>query len=354
MCVEEDNDTFIEQDNDMLGMMEDTQFDDDEDDISRLLRDGEVDFTDIRMFEKLQKMHEDRTTPLWVKYTKLHTVLTLLQMKASNGWSDKSFTEFLGFLRDLLPEDNVLPENTYYAKKVICPLGLEVKKIRACRNNCILYRKEYAQLDACTVCKASRYKHVDEPCSESEGVKRKNKRSPAKVVWYFPIVPRLKHLIANKRHAQMMRWHAEEHNKEDELLRHPVDYVQWRNIDRKYKKRFASEVRNIRFGLSTDGVNPFGNMSNSHSTWSVTLCIFNLPSWLYMKRKYILMPLLIEGPKQPGNNIDVYLKPLIEELLMMWNDGVEVWNEDKRETFTLRAMLFVTIQDLPTVGSLSG
>ena len=66
------------------------------------------------------------------------------------------------------------------------------------------------------------------------------------------------------------------------------------------------------------------------------------------------MPLLIEGPKQPSNDIDMYLKPLIEELLMMWNDGVEVWDEDKRETFTLRAMLFVTIQDLPALGSLSG
>src|SRR6266542_713451 len=66
------------------------------------------------------------------------------------------------------------------------------------------------------------------------------------------------------------------------------------------------------------------------------------------------MPLLIEGRKQPSNDIDMYLKPLIEELLMMWNDGVEVWDEDKRETFTLRAMLFVTIQDLPALGSLSG
>ena len=96
MRVEEDNDTFVEQDNDMPGMMEDTQFYDDKDDISWLLHDGEVDFTDIRMFEKFQKMHEDRTTPLFSgckeKHTKLHTMLTLLQMKASNGWSDKSFT----------------------------------------------------------------------------------------------------------------------------------------------------------------------------------------------------------------------------------------------------------------------
>src|SRR6266542_3385551 len=66
------------------------------------------------------------------------------------------------------------------------------------------------------------------------------------------------------------------------------------------------------------------------------------------------MPLLIEGRKQPSNDIDMYLKPLIEELLMMLNDGVEVSDEDKRETFTLRAMLFVTIQDLPALSSLSG
>ena len=82
MHVEEDNDTFVEQDNDMSAMMEDTQFDNDEDDISWLLRDGEVEFTDIRMFEKFQKMHEGRTTPLFSrckeKHTKLHTVLTLL------------------------------------------------------------------------------------------------------------------------------------------------------------------------------------------------------------------------------------------------------------------------------------
>ena len=131
MCVEEDNDTFVEQDNDMP-VMEDTQFDDDKDDISRLLRDGEVDLTDIRMFEKFQKMHQDSTTPLFSgckeKHTKLHTVLTLFQMKASNGWSDKSFIELLGFLQELLLEDNMLPENTYYAKKVICPLGLELRK----------------------------------------------------------------------------------------------------------------------------------------------------------------------------------------------------------------------------------
>ena len=35
-----------------------------------------------------------------------------------------------------------------------------------------------------------------------------------------------------------------------------------------------------------------------------------------MKRKFIMMPVLIQGPKQPDNDIDVYLRPLVEELFV--------------------------------------
>jgi hypothetical protein len=34
------------------------------------------------------------------------------------------------------------------------------------------------------------------------------------------------------------------------------------------------------------------------------------------------MPALIHGPKEPGNNIDVYLKPLVDELLRFWFEGL--------------------------------
>ena len=44
-----------------------------------------------------------------------------------------------------------------------------------------------------------------------------------------------------------------------------------------------------------------------------------------------------QGPRQPGNDIDVYLKPLVEELLVLWNKpGVRVWDEYKQEHFDLR------------------
>ena len=123
-----------------------------------------------------------------------------------------------------------------------------------------------------------------------------------------------------------MRWHKEEHKK-DLMLRQSVDGSQWRKIDRTYTD-FALDARNIRFGLSTNGMNPFSEMRSGHNTWSVTLCIYNLPPWLCMKQKFIMMPVLIPGPKQLGNDIDVYLRPLVEELLLLWREeGVRMWDE---------------------------
>ena len=59
----------------------------------------------------------------------------------------------------MFPKDNELPATTYEAKQVVYPMGLEIEKIHACPNDCILYRgMEYEKLDACPVCHASRYK----------------------------------------------------------------------------------------------------------------------------------------------------------------------------------------------------
>jgi hypothetical protein len=68
-----------------------------------------------------------------------------------------------------------------------------------------------------------------------------------------------------------------------------------------------------------------------------------------------MMPVLIQGLKQPDNDIDVYLRPLVEELQELWqNEGVRVWDEYKQEEFDLRALLFVTINDWLALSNLLG
>ena len=69
----------------------------------------------------------------------------------------------------------------------------------------------------------------------------------------------------------------------------------------------------------------------------------------------MMMLVLIQGPKQPGNDIDVYLRMLVDGLLMLWKEeGVHIWDEYKQNFFDLPASLFVTINYWPALSNLSG
>jgi hypothetical protein len=68
-----------------------------------------------------------------------------------------------------------------------------------------------------------------------------------------------------------------------------------------------------------------------------------------------MMSSLILGPHQPGNDIDTYFRPLVEDLKVLWNNnGVDVWDEHKHAYFQLQAILFVTVSDSRAVRNLSG
>ena len=73
-----------------------------------------------------------------------------------------------------------------------------------------------------------------------------------------------------------------------------------------------------------------------------------------MKRKFMMLSLLISGPRQPGKNIDVYLSPLVDDLKTLWEKGVETYDAHLREVFTLKAILLWTINDFPAYGNLAG
>lgn len=136
---------------------------------------------------------------------------------------------------------------------------------------------------------------------------------PKKVIRYFPLKKRLQRYYTSPMIAPHMQWHAEGHTKEG-LLRHPADSPTWKDLDCKFTE-IGVDSPNIRLGLATDGFNPFGNMSVSHSTRPVVLIPCNLLPWLCMKQHSFILSLLVPGPTQPGNNIDVYFEPLVDDLL---------------------------------------
>ena len=64
--------------------------------------------------------------------------------------------------------------------------------------------------------------------------------------------------------------------------------------------------------------------------------------------------MLISGPKQPENDIDVYLQPLIEDLKELWEEGVDVFDSFMKEVFKMRAMIFCTINDFSHMETCQG
>ncbi|KAL8155617.1 hypothetical protein AgCh_000853 [Apium graveolens] len=149
-----------------------------------------------------------------------------------------------------------------------------------------------------------------------------------------------------------MVWHAVE-RKKDGKLSHPADAKAWQTMNAKFP-HFSSESHNVRLGLATDGFNPFRKMNAMHVTWIIVIVNYNLPLWLNMKPKNLILSTIIPGPNDPGNNIDVYMQPLIEELKELWKIGVDMYDAATNQLFTLRASFLWTISDFPSYAMLSG
>ncbi|XP_042426096.1 uncharacterized protein LOC122013955 [Zingiber officinale] len=290
----------------------------------------------------------DAETPLFpscTTYTKLSAIVTLYNYKSTNGHTDNSFNELLKILGDMLPEKNTLPKDVYSMRKLLKPFDLGYEKIHACPNDCCLFRKELKDLDSCPKCGSSRWKVDKVTTKVCKGV-------PEKVLRYFPVIPRLKRMFKSEQKAEDLIWHSN-HKSHDHMMRHPVDSIAWDTINHKWPA-FASDPRNLRLGLATDGFNPFGDLSSRYSCWPVILVNYNLPPLMCMAKENLMLTLLIPGPKQPGNDIDVYLEPLVEDLKELWDIGVETYDAFSKSVFNMKAILMWTINDFPAYGNLAG
>ena len=98
---------------------------------------------------------------------------------------------------------------------------------------------------------------------------------------------------------------------------------------------FAAEIRNVRLGLSTDGFQPFGQSGKQYSSWPVIVTPYNLPPWLCMKEQFMFLTVLVPGPKNPKDNLDVFLQPLIHDLNMLWGNGVKTYDVARKKNFMM-------------------
>jgi hypothetical protein len=61
--------------------------------------------------------------------------------------------------------------------------------------------------------------------------------------------------------------------------------------------------------------------------------------------KVSFLTTLISGPKQAGNDVDVFLEPLMEDMQKLWEYGVTMWGEYSRQHFNLNVIIFYMINE---------
>jgi hypothetical protein len=94
---------------------------------------------------------------------------------------------------------------------------------------------------------------------------------------------------------------------------HPSHGEAWKVLDM-FDPDFASDASNARFGLATDGSDPFSTNTTPYSCRPIFAVSYNLSTSLCMKFEFMFLCLIVPGSKAPGPRINVMLKSLIEEL----------------------------------------
>ncbi|XP_075103289.1 uncharacterized protein LOC107767631 isoform X1 [Nicotiana tabacum] len=248
----------------------------------------------------------------------------------------------IGLMGEVSPNIN-LPGDYYKAKKLVSKLGLSSTKIDCCEKSCMLYHKDDAALEACKFCGLSRFKKV---------TNAKAKKVPIKRMHYLPIIPRLKRLYVSLSSAPHMRWHYK-NRRAPSVLCHPSDGEAGKHFDRMYPD-FANKPRNIRLGLCANGFTPFSVSAAPYSCWPIFVTPYNLPPEMCMTSPYLFLTSIVPDPSNPKSLIDVYLQSLIDELKLLWHEGVDTSDVSTKQNFKLRAALMWSINDFSANGILSG
>jgi len=72
-----------------------------------------------------------------------------------------------------------------------------------------------------------------------------------------------------------------------------------------------------------------------------------------MDESNFMMVLLIPGPSSPGKDFDVFLKHLVDDLLVLWK-GVDAYDAKTEKSFKLYAAILWCIHDYPALSTFQG
>lgn len=261
--------------------------------------------------------------------------------KMKNNVSNEAFRE----LRYLHPNNDGMLSWKATQQRIGRVSNLQPQLYDCCRNSCVCYVGQYADLDRCPfpLCNLPRYR---------EGARKR----PFRQFTYIPLIPRLKAFLANQAQAEKMRYRADYDSKErvEDVIKDVFDGTLYRRLlGRRVQPidgpsqhhRYFESPTDIALGLSTDGYAPFRRRAKT--AWPLLIFNYNLPPDVRFHLENVLCLGVIPGPKKP-QDFDSFLWPLITELLEL-ELGIDAWDAKDRRSVKLRAFLLLIFGDIPAV-----
>jgi hypothetical protein len=133
--------------------------------------------------EAKRATHEGR------KFSRFTFTMKLQHVKSYYQISNAVFNAILHLLNLQFPNSSV-PKHYDEALSIISK-GLGNFSIHVCPNNCVLFCKQFAKLDKCAKCDASRWKDADG-----------KRQIPEKVLRHFPLIPRLQRMFLSMKSSE--------------------------------------------------------------------------------------------------------------------------------------------------------
>ncbi|KZV97728.1 hypothetical protein EXIGLDRAFT_595860, partial [Exidia glandulosa HHB12029] len=172
-------------------------------------------------------------------------LLRAFAMRHSLGLSARQYSLIPQFL-----EGVYLPSVAHERTRVAQLSHIKSEKYDCCIKSCCCFTGDYADLDQCPFCKASRY--------TASG-------APRKQFSYLPVGPRLVGIYANVLQSERMRYRAQQPNRNGAEFHDFTDGSHYRHLRRKrvfldghrQAWMYFSDDCDVALALSTDGFCPF-------------------------------------------------------------------------------------------------
>jgi hypothetical protein len=197
-----------------------------------------------------------------------------MAIKSKFGFSNKCYNELLNIISEMFPPNHKMQKGTYQCRKLLSGSGMDYQKIDVCLDSCMLFWKDHENDSNFLKCGKSRYVEV-----KNNDAEKVTSTIAQTQLDYMLLAPRVKRLFLSRNTTRHMRWHKERKQEDTHVMTHPSDSDVWKALN-DFDPEFASEARNIRIGLATDGFTPFNMNVAPYSYLPVFVIPYNLPPQL--------------------------------------------------------------------------